>query len=172
MLDPRPHPGPVEVVEATTEDWRLVRDLRLRALGDAPSAFGSRLEEEVDQPESFWRERLGGDVAATFLALDGEQEVGLVRIFLPPEDPDRAHLVSMWVERHARGRGVGRRLIETAVEWARGRRASSVDLWVTETNTPASRLYGSCGFAPSGHRRPLPSDPSLSLVGMELLLDG
>ena len=54
------------------------------------------------------------------------------------------------------------------VGWAasRGRRATSVHLWVTETNAPARALYQRCGFALTGERQPLPSDPGISEVAM------
>ena len=37
------------------EEWERARDLRLRALADAPEAFGSSLEEEERGTESEWR---------------------------------------------------------------------------------------------------------------------
>jgi ribosomal protein S18 acetylase RimI-like enzyme len=158
----------VGIAPATSEDWVRVRDVRIRALADAPSAFGSRLEEEQDRPESVWRASLERQAAATFLAIDGDETVGLVRTFVEPEDVTTAELVSMWVAPHTRGQGVGRQLVAAVVEWARHHDATSVQLWVTETNAPARRLYESCGFILSGGRQSLPSDPSLSEVAMRL----
>jgi ribosomal protein S18 acetylase RimI-like enzyme len=158
----------VEIVLATSEDWERVRDIRIRALADAPFAYGSRLEEEQDQPESLWRARLEQQAAATFLAIDGHETVGLVRTFVAPEHVTTAELVSMWVAPRARGQGVGRQLVAAVVEWVRHHDVTSVQLWVTETNAAARRLYESCGFVLSGRRRTLPSDPLLSEVAMRL----
>ena len=158
----------VEIVLATSEDWERVRDVRVRALADAPFAFGSRLEDEQDQPEAIWRSRLESQAAATFLAIRGHETVGLVRTFVEPEDVTSAKLVSMWVAPHARGQGVGRQLVAVAVQWARDYDATSVQLWVTETNTDARRLYEFCGFVLSGGRQTLPSDPLLNEVAMRL----
>jgi GNAT superfamily N-acetyltransferase len=158
----------VEIVFATSEDWERVRHVRVRALAEAPSAFGSRLEEEQDRPEAFWRSRLESQAAATFLAIQGHETVGLVRTFVEPEDVTSAKLVSMWVSPHARGQGVGRQLVAAVVQWARDRDATSVRLWVTETNASARRLYESCGFVLSGGQQTLPSDPTLSEVAMRL----
>jgi ribosomal protein S18 acetylase RimI-like enzyme len=44
--------------------------------------------------------------------------------------------------------------------WARENSVACVNLWVTETNEPALRLYEACGFERTGQRQPLPSDPS------------
>ena len=40
----------------------------------------------------------------------------------------------MFVRPQARGRGVGEALIDAVTGWARERDATSVHLWVTETN--------------------------------------
>jgi GNAT superfamily N-acetyltransferase len=170
MFNPPRDLSGVEIVMATSEDWERVRDVRVRALADAPFAFGSRLEEEQDRPEAFWRSRLESQAAATFLAIRDYQTVGLVRTFVEPEDATSAKLVSMWVAPPARGQGVGRQLVAAVVEWARDRDAATVQLWVTETNAVAQRLYELCGFVLSGGRQTLPSDPLLSEVAMQLVL--
>lgn len=146
------------IVRAAERDWERVREIRLRALADAPSAFGSRFEDEREKPESLWRGRLANRDAATFLAVDEDRAIGLVAVFF--EDVGRAHLVSMWVSPEARREGIGRALAETVVDWARRNGADIVELWVTETNEPARRLYDRCGFAFTGGRQPLPSDPT------------
>ena len=152
--------APIE--RAAADDWRRVREIRLRALEDSPTAFASRLDHERDRPEAFWRGRLEEAGSATFLALESEEAVGLVTVFLDDDDPGSAHLVSMWVAPDHRRRGVGRQLIEAVLGWAREERAERVKLWVTETNEAAGRLYREMGFVETGARQPLPSDPSLA----------
>ncbi len=163
-------PNRVGIVIATSEDWERVRDIRIRAIADAPFAFASRWDEEKDRPQSFWRARLGQADAATFLALSGNETVGVVTAFVAPEDAARTELVSMWVASGARGQRVGRQLVAAVIDWALRHGAASVGLWVTEMNVPARRLYESCGFVYSRERQSLPSDPSLSEVEMRLVL--
>ena len=45
--------------------------------------------------------------------------------------------------------------------------ASTVHLWVTETNSRARLLYERCGFTVTAERQPLPSNPALSEIGMQ-----
>jgi GNAT superfamily N-acetyltransferase len=168
MSNPPKNLDEVEIVLVTSEGWEQVRDVRLRALADAPFAFGSRLEEEQDRPEAFWRSRLESQAAATFLANRGHETVGLVRTFVEPEDITSAKLVSMWVAPPARGEGIGRRLVAAVIRWARDHNATSIELWVTETNASARGLYESCGFVLSGGQQMLPSDPTLREVAMRL----
>ena len=80
--------------------------------------------------------------------------------------PGTIELISMFVRPQARGGGVGEALIDTVSDWARERRATSVHLWVTETNKAARLLYKRCGFSVTGERQPLPSNPNASEVGM------
>jgi GNAT superfamily N-acetyltransferase len=72
----------------------------------------------------------------------------------------------MWVDPAHRRAGTGRRLTDAVIEWARSERMKRLELWVTELNTPAVRLDERLGFAPTGGRAPLPSNPTLVVVEM------
>jgi GNAT superfamily N-acetyltransferase len=61
-------------------------------------------------------------------------------------------LDSVIVRENCRGRRVGRRLLAAAVEWARQRRATHVEVDVHEFDTDAIRFYAAFGFAPSVNR--------------------
>jgi GNAT superfamily N-acetyltransferase len=159
----------------TEDDWELVRDVRLRALADAPAAFGSTLVRERDRAEAEWRQWAGrgrsGD-GVMFVADDGDRFVGLAGGYHEEDRPDAVHLVSMWVDPAQRGDGLGRRLVEAVVDWARREGASVVNLWVTDENEPAISLYRSCGFRPTGDTQMLPSNPTLGEGKYRLELSG
>jgi ribosomal protein S18 acetylase RimI-like enzyme len=161
------HGAVVLIRELAPDDWQALRDIRLTALRDAPSAFGSTYAS-FGEPE--WRGRLRPE-SATFLAhLPEVSPAGLAGVI--GEDPGTAELVSMWVAPAARGRGVGEALVTAAAEWAKGRDYREVHLWVTESNAHAQALYERCGFTPTGERQPLPSDPSVLEIGMRRLVLG
>jgi ribosomal protein S18 acetylase RimI-like enzyme len=156
------------LVRATVvEEWQVLRDTRLAALRDTPSAFGSTYVQEVQLAEQDWRNRAGA--GSNFLAYLPEvsttEPVGLAAGYL--ETPETAELVSMWVSPQARGRSIGEALIARVARWAGEQPGvKTLHLWVTESNKPAYRLYERCGFALTGERQPLPSDPSLDEVAM------
>ena len=140
------------------DDGPRLKRVRLAALLDTPSAFGSTYEAESRNTDGRWAEladeRAEGAEHATFFALDGDEPVGLVgghRL-----DEHTVELVSMWTDPSARGVGVGARLVDTVVAWADG---GTVELWVTRGNDAALRLYQRCGFVETGDFQPLPSDP-------------
>jgi GNAT superfamily N-acetyltransferase len=134
----------------------LLRDLRLRALRDAPMAFGSTLaREEAYQPEQW--ERWAADAArserqAVFIAEPG---AGLASGVIDDEEPELAHLYAMWVAPQARGTGAGRALLDAVVAWATERGARRLTTSVTEGNAVAAALYIGAGFTDTGGREPL-----------------
>jgi GNAT superfamily N-acetyltransferase len=155
----------VLVREVTLDDWETLRDVRLAALREAPYAFGSTYGREAAFTEEQWRGRFIGDRSVTFFAYwpESAEPAGLAGVYV---DDAVADVVSMWVRPSARGRGVGEALIEATADWAKARDHTALLLWVTESNAPARRLYERCGFALTGERQPLPSDPTLPEVRM------
>ena len=156
----------VLVREVVAEDWEALRDIRLEALRDAPHAFGSSHEREAAFGEADWQRRIsrGGSFLGYLPEASATEPAGLIGGY--QEDPATVELVSMYVRPKARGRGVGEALIATVIDWAAARNASSVHLWVTETNKPARLLYERCGFTLTAERQPLPSNPALGEVAM------
>ena len=154
----------VVVRELVSDDWELLRGVRLAALSEAPYAFGSTYAREAAFTEAQWRDRIlsRGVTFLGFLA-DAGEPAGVSGVYTADGVAD---LVSMWVRPSARGRGVGESLIEAAAGWAKDRGYDTLYLWVTESNGPARRLYERYGFTPTGERQPLPSDPALSEVQM------
>jgi pimeloyl-ACP methyl ester carboxylesterase/ribosomal protein S18 acetylase RimI-like enzyme len=163
----------METRQVGAADWEALRELRLRALADAPEAFASTLEAEAAFPAEIWRRRAeGGPASASFLAREGGADVGLASIFAEPDAPGRMHLVSMWVDPRHRRRGVGRALADQALRWAAEGQAREVVLWVVDQNAAARALYERIGFRSTGERQPLPSNPALTESLLRLNLAG
>ncbi|HEY3647701.1 MAG TPA: GNAT family N-acetyltransferase [Streptosporangiaceae bacterium] len=156
----------VVVRAATVEEWQVLRNIRLDALRDAPTAFGSTYAKQAAYVETDWRRRIRR--GATFFAFasgrDAATPDGLVGGF--QEKPETVELVSLWVRPHARGAGVGDALVAAVIDWAGTVNATSVHLWLTEANRHARKLYERCGFRPTDERQPMPANDRLFEVGM------
>ena len=146
----------MEIERMGPEGWERVREVRQCALRDAPDAFARTLPEEEAQALEFWRELLASPEAATFIATLGETDVGIVRGAPFLEHKGAARLGGMWVAPAARGLGVGYRLVDAVVDWAKVAGYARVVLDVGDTNVPAIRLYQSKGFEPTGRTATLP----------------
>lgn len=66
-----------------------------------------------------------------------------------------AYVEDIVVDIHFRGRGIGRALIQKAVEWARAKGLPGIMLETQDNNVAACRLYERCGFELGGFDRRL-----------------
>ena len=127
-----------------------MRAIRLRALEDSPHAYGSTYEQTVALTDADWRASF--DAATPFIAEGAAgTALGLAR-YRGGDDPEVAHLISMWVAPEARGTGIGDALIAQVVSFASVHGAAVVRLDVVEGNDPAIRLYERNGFRLTGHQ--------------------
>ncbi|WP_228479954.1 GNAT family N-acetyltransferase [Microbacterium abyssi] len=145
----------------TESDWRAWRSLRLRALQDAPFAFGSRYEDWKNAPEERWRQRLRNSGMLNVIALRDGIPAGMVGGM----QGERIELISMWVAPEARGHGVGDALISAVEAWAI---PQATELWlaVVPTNSAAVTAYVRNGFEHVDE----PGDPLPEDRGRELLM--
>lgn len=146
------------------QDAFVFKAVRLRALQDAPHAFGSTYATESQFADSEWLvriERMSGKRGVGFLAMDGETACGIAGSFLDENDSTRAQLISMWTAPSHRHQGIGRLLINEILKWAHVRNARTLLLMVTSNNEPAIRFYERLGFAKTGRTEPYPNDPAV-----------
>jgi len=85
------------------DEWRELRALRLRALADAPDAFGTTVAEAEAEPDVAWQERAVAEDRATFVAEVAGRLIGMAAGGTNPMEASAAGLYSMWVEPAARG---------------------------------------------------------------------
>ncbi len=145
-------------------DADRLRQLRLRALADSPDAFGSSLEEERAHPESEWadlaRRSQSADELAVFVAIDGEQWVGMAAGRWYDRDERVAGLWGMWVDPAARGGGLGARLVAEVQAWAAARGARVLRLGAIAGDGDPGAFYERLGFQDTGETGTLRRDPA------------
>ena len=145
-------------------------DFRIRQAAPGDAAALVRLAREVGaEPEGWlistseWRG--AGDErrylrtlrrsrdAAVFVAEADGGIVGRLSVGRDPH-PASAHVadLGLMVAKGHRRRGIGRALLEQAVDWARGTGVTKLELHVFPHNEPAIRLYETFGFRREGYR--------------------
>ena len=131
--------------------------LRLRGLKEAPTSFASSYEEEVGiSLEEVGRRLSAKPDGATFGAFDttglvgvaGLQREGMRKL------AHKAFIWGMYLAPEARRQGVGRKLLQHALEYAwNSLSVTQVNLGLNTGNTPAVELYKSLGFETYGVER-------------------
>jgi ribosomal protein S18 acetylase RimI-like enzyme len=164
----------VEVRRIRADDWRSLRDIRLRALNTDPYAFGASLDAEQAKDDNWWKEWADegsrSDDWATFIAEEGGRWIGLVGCFREDDDKQAAKIFTMWVEPDARRAGVARQLLETTERWLVDRGVRETRLSVSDAAEAAQHLYEHHGYTATGETRPLSSNPSLKEIDMQRIL--
>jgi RimJ/RimL family protein N-acetyltransferase len=142
----------IQIRRLQTPDAAVYRDIRLEALQRNPEAFGSTFEFENAQPLSSFEASLGR--AAIFGAFIDGRLAGMAG-FAVQEGSKFAHKARLWgmyVRAAARNSGLGKRLVASVLDHARGR-AELVQLTVVSENEAARRLYRAMGFVEYGHEK-------------------
>jgi ribosomal protein S18 acetylase RimI-like enzyme len=141
----------IEVRRIRSGEWERLRDIRLEALEDTPSAFATTLAEAEAYPDSLWQERAvagaAGDDQIIVVAVSGDRTVGMtIALGRPENDFEVVPIVSVYVSPSIRRQRVAARLLRLAEEWVRAKGGSRTSLWVEEQNVPAQRFYESIGY--------------------------
>jgi putative acetyltransferase len=153
------------VIEADDPRREDVRELLARHLDYA---------RETTPPEGVYALDFDGllDPAITLFSyrLDGELlAIGALKQL----DDDHAELKSMHTAQAARGRGIGREMVEHLIAVARDRGLTRVSLETGSMDAfaPARSLYSKAGFVPCGPFGAYPGGPTSSFMTLDLTAD-
>jgi RimJ/RimL family protein N-acetyltransferase len=116
--------------------------------------MGTTLEEEIHRPEAFFRNELSFEAPSRIFAafFDGRL-VATAGIRWPTKHPSGKHktiLYGVQTEPEFRGRSLGRRLVQQAIDHAFSSGCLRIFLYVYVPNPEAVSLYESLGFVASG----------------------
>ena len=160
----------VTVRRIRADEGQQLKALRIRALGESPDAFGSTQVDALGEPDACWAGRAAEDALSgesiIVIAYEGVAWLGMARAHFEDPDESLVELTSLWVEPSRRGSGIATSLCDALVVWAKERGARRLQLWVTETNVEATRLYARLGFVATGERQPVRPGSCLREVQM------
>lgn len=112
-----------------------------------PLSLGVDIRELRRHPEEWWQanvDRIIDDPnSARFLAWVYSRVIGMVGVKVVNSIPETG---SMYVKPDHQGAGIGNRLIDEALNFAKSRGATNHTLWAHKSNSAAIRLYESVGF--------------------------
>ncbi|HEX8050961.1 MAG TPA: GNAT family N-acetyltransferase [Solirubrobacterales bacterium] len=151
----------IQVRRAGAEDVHSIA----RLLHDFNTEFGEP-SPGVEALTTTCRRLIEADEIAVLLAGEGPDGIALLR-FRPAiwSAGLEAHLQELYVVPSLRGRGIGRALLEGAIELSRERGADGIDLNTGETDTAARALYESMGFT---NREGGPDGPAMLFYEREI----
>ncbi|MDO8523069.1 MAG: GNAT family N-acetyltransferase [bacterium] len=120
----------MEIREATTKEWKQVRDLYLALLKNDPEAFVDQYDEIAALSEERWIRGLENKDAKVFVAVENDKFIGMGRINFYKELPGIPVLHKLGVLSEYRGQGIARKLVKAREEWAKSMGAHKVRLGI------------------------------------------
>jgi len=147
----------ITVREATVEDIPFLKAMIWEAMLASPSFLARYGVENLQQMEEQTWEKWREHPNPAFVALDlSGRKLGAITMRLDGTDrPVDGWRIGIAVEAHARGQGIGQRLLQRAIACAREKGASYVNLLVDPTNTQAIVSYRRAGFVEVGEQEEL-----------------
>jgi RimJ/RimL family protein N-acetyltransferase len=148
-IDRRDDPLDLVVRAATVEDVEEMVELYLRV---GQEGLFVAAEPPIDSHERrLWLEhRLEAPWTLVLVAITAGEVIGYLTAVGSERDPAE---IGLGVARAWRGRGVGTRLVATAIEWGRGRGVHKLAAEVFPHNEPTLHLFNKLGFEREGLRR-------------------
>lgn len=143
----------ITITSLSPEEWRKYKEIRLQALQKEPIAFSSSYEEESKMEDKVWIERLkkskDNDTQIILFAKDRNRIIGTIVGFWQPKEKIKhvAHIYGLYLDDEFRGKGIGKRLMETIIRQLRGiPQIEKIKIEVNAQNTVAFNLYKKMGF--------------------------
>jgi len=147
----------MEIRQLNSNDAEAYFSIRLEGLKKNPEAFATSYEEEKSQSADKYKTRFEKTQDSfTYGAYEGSELVGVITLVREQltKLEHRANIVAMYVKPEKRGNGIGKALMERAIEKAKN--LSGVEqlyLMVVTENHPARKLYQTMGFEIYGTER-------------------
>ncbi|MFH1408308.1 MAG: GNAT family N-acetyltransferase [Nanoarchaeota archaeon] len=138
--------------EATIHDFKQLKELK-------KEFFQWECSQDPDLDPSWTKRTLGIRLGknlrqkniAFFLALDEGKAIGYVgvEIYKAPSQyiPKReSHIFNLYVRPAFQNRGIGRKLLQRALSWAKGKKVNCIKIMHFSNNKIAQKLYAGHGF--------------------------
>jgi GNAT superfamily N-acetyltransferase len=141
-----------------------LKQVRLSALTDTPSAFSSSYAREFRRSNEDWLKLAAAwssGQSVFYIAMDEGDPCGMIAGKVDESAPRHAWVLSMWVVPAHRRSGLSARLMDEVERWARSLAICELHLNVTSNNSTAQTFYERCGFTRTGITQPYENDPAL-----------
>lgn len=143
-------------------DWMILKEIRLAALLDTPTAFGVSYSTAITNSDEQWKQRASSETLPKFwLAFKDDKAIGMIGAGM--DHIGRYNLIAMWVEPKSRELGIAESLVNTVKSDAISRGFKEVFLDVSPDNLKASRFYKKHGFVFIGEEKSLASHPNIQV---------
>ncbi len=138
----------IHLRQLSSEDWEVLRSIRLEALETHPDLFCPSTDERKRSPEE-WKTFLHNEDMCIFALFDAERVIGVTGITKDRDDPSgkTALLVMSYINKAYRGKGLSKLFYEARIGWAKEQKKFDViTVGHREGNLASERANQAFGF--------------------------
>ena len=135
----------IEIKKLSANRWKEYKNLRLEALREDATAFGSSYEEERKLSEANWKKRIKN----TLFALSNDELIGMIVYVFNNKRKIKhiANIFGFYVKKANRNHGIGKKLVESALSSImKNKNVIKINLNVNPKQKAAVKLYRRFGF--------------------------
>jgi ribosomal protein S18 acetylase RimI-like enzyme len=127
----------------------LYKEIRLRALLDAPYAFSTTYESALKRSTESWEKQANdaaqGSDRALFFVIN-EKPVGLSALYRSSNNQQLGEIKQVWISPEYRGKGIADNLLLELINWGKANDYKLIEANVIKGNERAIRFYEKNGF--------------------------
>lgn len=143
----------IEIQKATLNNIDAIQQLYIQLFA-LMSNYQPTYYQKAEQNRDFLIDIIGNDDFGVLVAKDDDQILGFI-IIQQQNTPSYtclvqyklAYVMDIVVDANARGKGVGKQLLDAAERWGQARSVDYLELGVLEENTAAKQLYEREGYS-------------------------
>ncbi len=150
---PTSEPGPLQIRRATAADRNAIFDLVPRLVAFGPPEWRDPAAMSVTDRKVIGAalQSLSDDPIVLVAVLNDQTVAGFLHLHSVTDyytERRNGHVADLVVAQAHEGRGIGRRLLGAAEDWARAQRFDWLTISVFRDNTRAARTYERAGYEP------------------------
>jgi RimJ/RimL family protein N-acetyltransferase len=134
----------MEIKIAQPSDWQKYKEIRLKSLKESPQAFGGSFDNESQQSDDEWREKI--IKSNRFFVLAEEEGIVAGVAGAKQIDADNGIIIAVYLVPEARGKGYSKEILSIVLQELENRKAKIVTLTVNTKQEAAVRAYKALGF--------------------------
>ncbi len=142
MISDSKLPIVLRMLDASSQDASLYRELRLMSLRTDPQAYHVKLAEAETKPLTFFASEISDPQFGCLGAFSGQELVGMITIITRQE---KVNFYAFYVSPNYRNQGIGTKLIQEAISIVKEAGIGAIELSVMSGN-PAEVMYVELGF--------------------------
>ena len=137
------------------EECDVYKEVRLRALKEAPYAFSTTYDSAMQRSDDMWKQQVFGAATgadqAIFIVLSEEKiTIGLAALYRSSTDQKSGEMAQVWISPEYRRRGIGKELLDKVIHWGKENGIADFEARIMEGNEQAIAFYKKNNFTETG----------------------